>query len=142
MKEKKKDHRGEETVGRWRRRGATEVARERERREIQKEEEKKRKKKKRKKKKKKKKKKKNLPLPLPSLSLSHPRSGTCPEAETAYVRSLSPLQFFFQARESSDNENLYATDGYHWLWSHCGSDRGRSSHSRPKGRGVPFALRR
>lgn len=44
-------------------------------------------------------------------------------------RLLFPSQFFFfQARESSDNENLNAFHGYyHWLWSHCGLDRSRSS---------------
>lgn len=47
---------------------------------------------------------------------------------TAFSDSSSRHNFFFQARESSDNENLNAFHGYHhWLWSHCGLDRSRSS---------------
>lgn len=61
------------------------------------------------------------------LSLSLSPSGNSLRDRMACIRLLFPLQFFFQARESSDNENLYASDGYHWLWSHCGLDRSRSS---------------
>lgn len=48
--------------------------------------------------------------------------------ERRFPTSLPVTIFFFQARESSDNENLNAFHGYyHWLWSHCGLDRSRSS---------------